>query len=175
MTVRFRIVIAALALGFACAALAACGGDRSGLLPSRDAGRLEADLDALQNAVSAGECGQVNIALQRLRNDLVQIPATVDRDLRERINDGVATLVRQAPEECQAQAAEEQPTDTTTDTTDTQTDTTTTETQPTTTETDTPTDTTTTGTTPTDTTTTETVPPPAEDTGGTGAPQGGTP
>jgi hypothetical protein len=174
--VRARTLLVAVVLGFACAAVVACGGDRSGLLPSSNAERLQADLDNLENVVQSGSCDQVSTALQRLQDDLVQVPSTVDVELRNRIQEGVATLLRQAPEECQARAADDEPTDTTTETTDTETQTTTTETETTTTETDTtPTDTTTTETTPTDTTPTETTPPPTEGTGGAGVPPGGTP
>jgi hypothetical protein len=177
VTVRFRTLIAAAVLGFACAALVACG-DRSKLIPSGDAGRLLGDLDNVQNVVSSGDCERVNRALQQLQNDLVQLPSTVDVRLRNRLSEGVAALVRQAPEACEQAQTDTTTTDTTTtETTDTETETETTDTTPTeTTPTETtPTETTPTETTPTETTPTETTPPPTEGTGGAGVPPGGTP
>jgi hypothetical protein len=135
--VRFLPYIVALLLGVAASLVVGCG-DRTKLIPASNAGRLNSDLDTLQNVVGSGSCNQVQRALQQARNDLVALPSTVSTRLTRRLSDGIAALERQAPTACRdAQAGQ------------------TTATEPTTTET-TPTDTTPTDTTPTDTTTTET-------------------
>jgi hypothetical protein len=173
--VRVPALIVAAVLGVLCATLVACG-DRSRLIPSGDAGRLQGDLDNLQSRVQSGDCDQISDALQQLNDDLAQLPTTVDIRLRNRIQEGAAALVNQAPEACREAQATETTTTETTDTTDTETTDTETETETTPTDTaptdTTPTDTTPTDTTPTDTTTTETIPPPTEGTGGAGVPPG---
>jgi cell division septation protein DedD len=174
VTVRLRVLAVAAVLGVLAALLVACG-DRSRLIPSGDAGRLQGDLDNLQNVVSSGDCERIRATLQRLQDDLVQLPSTVDIRLRNRIQEGVAALVNQAPEACAQAQADTTTTDTTTTETTETTETTDTSTETTDTSTETtPTETTPTDTTPTETAPTETTPPPTEGTGGTGVPPGDT-
>ena len=144
----------ALALG-----LAACGGgDESALLPGPRADALLEALDQVDQDVSRRDCDGAEEALTALRRQVQGLPRRVDRDLRARLEEGTATLERQAAEQC----AEPEPTETTepTETVPTETvPTETTETVPTET---TPTETV--PTTPTDTEpTTPTEPPPPQD------------
>jgi outer membrane biosynthesis protein TonB len=164
----------ALALGVAVAVAVGCG-DRSNLIPSGTASSLKAQLAQIKADVDAGNCAGLADKLRRVHDDAANLPGTVDRRLRIRINDGIQALKKSAPGDCATAAAaqtatqttETQPPETTTTTeTPTQTETQpppeTTTTPPTTTEPVPPTDTTTE---PAPTTPDGTVPP--ADNGGT--------
>jgi hypothetical protein len=131
--VRLPHLLAALLCGFAAALALGCG-DRSNLIPAGRSSELTQQLSDLQASIAAGECDGLSGRVTAFRNDAADLGGAVDRRLRERINDGAASLREHAVSDCQAAAdaarrqTETQPTDTTT--TDTQTDTTATETQP---------------------------------------------
>ena len=177
MTVRPRlpVLVIALLLGALSAFAVACGEEREGLISAERATELQDHLDAIDQQIVAGQCDAVDGRLAALRRDINDLPGTVDRDLRISLREGLETLERQAPEEC----------DIGTETTTTETDTTETlppETVPTETvppET-TPPETTPPETTPPETTPPETTPPPEEtppdqvppDSGGQEAPSG---
>jgi hypothetical protein len=174
---RALTLLAAAVLGVTASLLVACG-DRSHLIPANDAGDLEAALDQVAAATSAGDCATARAAVDRASGVLAKLPDGVDRRLRARLRSGIANLRARVPAQC-AQAATSTRTQTTTQTqtqttetqtTPTTTETTTTETTPTTTDT-TPT---TTETTPTTTDTTPTTPTTPDDSGGTGDDSGGT-
>jgi Mg-chelatase subunit ChlI len=145
----------ALILGVAAAIAVGCGGDRSNLIPADAAQSLKDDAAQVRQAVDGGDCAAAAAAVVRLRRDALALQPTVDRRLRQRINQFVAAMEQHAPNDCQNAKTQSTPTETQPATTATQP--TTTETQPTvstptTTETQPPpTDTTTA---PTDTTTT---------------------
>jgi hypothetical protein len=159
MSVRFPL---AFLLGVAAAALVACGGSNKKLLPAVSADRLKNDLADVSQALSQQDCAAANSAVQRLQADLQRVPGTVDRRLRQRLNEGATRLAGRVPSDCKA--APQTTTTTVPTTTTTTTTTTPTTTTPTT---STPTSTTTT---PTSTTTT-----PTTDTTTTGPSNGGTP
>ena len=155
MSVRLPL---AFLLGVAVAVLVACGGSNKKLLPSVSADRLKNDLADIRQAVDQQDCAGAGQALTRFQADLQRIPATVDRRLRQRLNEGGTRLSNRVPVDCKATP----PTTTTTIPT-------TTTTTPTTTTTTTPTTTTPTTTTPTTTTpTTPTTPPDTTTTGSNG-------
>jgi cell division septation protein DedD len=164
------IVLAAV-LGTLAALATACGQDQSGLLPRTRAERLLSALDRTERAVQAGDCTRAQRALADLQTRIDNLPGSVDRDLRTRLQQGAGRLSGQVPQDCQANQPTTTTTTETTPTDTTPTDTTPTDTTPTdTTPTDTtPTDTTPTDTTPTDTTTTQ----PAPGDGGTAGPSEG--
>ena len=136
-------VLVALLLGALSSFAVACGEEREGLISSSRAADLQEHLDAIDRQVAAGRCDAVRDRLAALLRDIQDLPGTVDRDLRVRLREGVQTLQRQAPEECQAGS-----------------ETTTTETEPETTPTETiPPETTPTETVPPETTPPETTPP----------------
>jgi hypothetical protein len=167
----------ALLCGFAVALAVGCG-DRSNLIPSSRASELTQQLSALQASIDAGQCNGLSGRVKAFHDDATSLGGPVDKRLRSRINDGAASLQKNALSACQAAADAAQ--QTTTQPTqaappDTQTGTTTTETQTDTVPTDTTTDTAPTDTTPTttDTPATPTTPTtPGTDTGTT--PQDGT-
>jgi hypothetical protein len=162
-----RFVVAG-ALGAAAPLLVACGSGGSKLIPVANAGPLQNDFNAIANAVAGGNCAAAQSALTRAQTDAANLPATVDRTLRDRIEKGLADLAATAPTECAKNSTTATQT-TTAPTTNTQTTTTqTTTTAPPTTTTTPPTTTTTAPTTTTPTTTSTS---PVPDNGG-GTPPG---
>ena len=141
----------ALLCGLLVAVAVGCGGDRSHLIPDQRASNLTRQLDDIKSSIDAGRCDGLSAKVARFHDDATDLPNSVDRRLRRRINDGVASLQEHAVDDCDAAAAAKTQTQTT--------DTTTTETQ-----TDTVTTDTTTTTAPPDTTTTTTPAPPTDTT-----------
>jgi hypothetical protein len=156
--VRLRLLpaLAAVVLGVATAVLVSCGGD--GRIPSGDASSLKSALNRIEADYRAGRCQTAEQDVEKAQNALLNLPDSVNVDLRNRLQSGIRNLRRRVPATCeqaQTQTQETQPDTTTTDTTTSEsTETTTTET--------TTTETTGTDTTGTDTTGTGT------DTSGTG-------
>jgi septal ring-binding cell division protein DamX len=132
------MTLLAAALGVACAMLVACGSDDKALIPRQDASVLKGEADRVDQAVANQDCETATRVVAAAIARIGKLPASVDSDLRQNLEDGFTNLLRQAETKCQAATTET-------------TDTTTTETTPTET-----TDTTTTETTDTDTTDTET-------------------
>jgi hypothetical protein len=168
--------LAALVLGAATAVLVACGGD--GRIPSGEASSLKSALNQVSADYRAGHCTAAAQAVAKAQNELLNLPDSVNTDLRNRLQAGISNLRKQVPATCdqaQTQTQQTEPDTTTTDTTTSETTTTDTSTTDTTgtdttgtdaTGTGTGTDTTGTGT-ATDTTT-------GTDTGTGGTPPGGT-
>jgi hypothetical protein len=94
-------VLVALLLGALSSFALACGEEREGLISSGRAADLQEHLDAIDRQVSAGQCDAVDGRLAALRRDINDLPGTVDRELRQRLREGLETLERQAPEECE--------------------------------------------------------------------------
>jgi len=148
-----RALLAGL-LGAGAALLVSCSGSGKGLIPPASAGPLKDDFEAIAQAAQSGQgnCASTEAAIVKAEGDLGALPASVDRGLRARLQEGLTHLRGDALSLC---ARTTTPSTTTT--------------APTTTET-TPTETTTTETTPTQstsTTNTSTAPGPG---GGTPAP-----
>lgn len=154
-------MLAALTLGLASASLLACSSSTKGLIPASNAGPLQSDFEAVQQAAENGDgnCSNTEAALLKTNEDLAALPATVDAGLRSNLRQGVNNLRTRALALCaqplpQTTATNVTPPPTTTTTTPTTTTPTTTTTTPTTT-------------TPTTTSTTPATPNPG---GGTPAP-----
>ena len=162
MTTRtlIRLIPAAL-LGVAAAMLVSCGSSGSGLIPAANAGPLQSDFEAIAKAAQEGNgsCAATEAALGKTEQDFLALPASVDRGLRTRLEQGIANLHARALAMC-AQPVPSSTTTTATQTTTAQTQTTSTETTPTST----------TPTTPTSTSTTPATPTPPVQGGGTEAP-----
>jgi hypothetical protein len=170
---------AATVLALAGGPLAACGGSGDPIPASR-AADLKAQLDAVKAAVAARNCDGAEQAVAQVKGDVLNLPSSVDEDLRGRLQEGVDNLAERVPAACGSagSSTEERTPSTTQDKRQTETqktdtqgtdteqkETTPTETQPTQT---TPTQTQTQPTTPTETT-------PAPDTGGASPNSQGTP
>jgi len=155
-----RLIPAAL-LGAAAALLVSCGSSGSGLIPAANAGPLQSDFEAVAKAAREGNgsCAATEAALGKTEQDFLALPASVDRGLRTRLEQGIANLHARALAMC-AQPVPSSTTTTATQTTTAQTQTTSTETTPTST----------TPTTPTSTSTTPATPTPPVQGGGTEAP-----
>jgi hypothetical protein len=102
---RVLAVVAVTALGGV--AQAGCGSDDGGLLPRARATELQADLDAVQAALEAGRCEEARRALSEVRGDLVNLPDSVDEDLRARLQAGVDNLDQRVTERCGSNAQPE--------------------------------------------------------------------
>jgi hypothetical protein len=151
--VSVRLPLAFL-LGVAAAVLIACGGSNKKLLPAVSADRLKNDLADVSQAIDQQDCAAAAKAFTQFQADLQRVPATVDRRLRQRLNEGASRLSNRVPVDCKGAPRTTTTTVPTTTTTTPATTTTTTPTTTTTTPTTTTTTPTTTTTTPTDTTTT---------------------
>jgi hypothetical protein len=169
---RLLPALAALVLGAATAVLVACGGD--GRIPSGDASSLKSALNQVSADYRAGHCTAAAQAVAKAQNELLNLPDSVNTDLRNRLQAGISNLRKRVPATCdqaQTQTQETEPDTTTTDTPTSETTTTDTTTTDTTGTDTTGTDTTGTGT-GTDTTGTGTA---TDTTTGTDAGTGGTP
>jgi outer membrane biosynthesis protein TonB len=104
----------ALALGAACAILVACGGgDAKSLIPGARADALVRELDQLDRAVRNGDCEAVDGSVAQLQEEVNGLGGGVDRQLRDRLQEGVANLAQIAPEECLAEEQDPATTETT--------------------------------------------------------------
>jgi hypothetical protein len=129
--VRLRLLpaLAALVLGAATALLVACGGD--GRIPSGDASSIKSALSRIESDYRAGRCQTAEQDVEKVQNALLNLPNSVNDDLRNRLQSGIRNLRERVPATCgqaQTQTQETQPETTTTDTTTTETTTTDTET-----------------------------------------------
>jgi hypothetical protein len=167
MRILIRLIVVAL-LGATTALLVSCGSSGKGLIPSANAGPLQEDFEAVAKAAEAGNgsCAKTEEALGKTEQDFLALPATVDKGLHKRLEEGITNLHKQALAMCQ------EPTATDTSTTSTQTKTTP-PTGTTSTETTTSTATTTPPTTSTNTVTTPPTSTPPNPGGGVEAPEEG--
>jgi hypothetical protein len=126
---RLLPALAALVLGAATALLVACGGD--GRIPSGDASSIKSALSRIESDYRAGRCQTAEQDVEKVQNALLNLPNSVNDDLRNRLQSGIRNLRERVPATCgqaQTQTQETQPETTTTDTTTTETTTTDTET-----------------------------------------------
>ncbi len=113
-----RPYLLALLVGAAAALAAGCG-DRSNLLPPAHASALSDQLDAVREAVNAGDCTAATRALAQANATLERVPPTVSRALRKRMRDGLDQLRTTVPRDCRApETTETQTTETATQTTE---------------------------------------------------------
>ena len=149
---RFALPIVALAAGVAVAVgLVSCGSrDEKGLLPGSNAQQILDNLDQVQADAAAGDCSGAAEEVAAVQNQIDDLPASVDPELRSRLEQGAQRLedLVNEPDACVTTTDTEETTEsttepttesTTTKTKSTTTSTTTTSTVPTTTTTTTPT------------------------------------
>src|ERR1700722_16741070 len=120
MRMLIRLIVVAL-LGAATALLVSCGSSGTGLIPSASAGPLQEDFEAVAKAAEAGNgnCSKTEEALGKTEEDFLALPATVDRGLHKRLEEGIANLRKQALAMCEEPTATETAT-TSTETTSTE-------------------------------------------------------
>jgi hypothetical protein len=136
-------VLTTLAAVAALALLAGCGGDKK-TIPNDAGGSLIRALRAARdNAGDPDKCPQLKAAVRLVQARVTALPASVDRDTRDSLVNGVNNLIDDANTECaNVQTTPTTPTETTptpTETQPTETETQPTETQPTQTQPTTPT------------------------------------
>lgn len=120
--------------------LAACGSSGTGLIPEGNAIPLRSDFQAVAEAAreGGGECSATETAIRRMEHDFRTLPATVDRGLHSKLEEGVQNLRSRALVTCERQTSSTSSSTTsssTTETSTTTTSTTTTSSTPTTTST----------------------------------------
>ena len=79
-----------LSLGLALAAalsLAACGGSNTKLIPENRAQELKATVDRIAQRVEDEECSGAESALRRARNQVSELPRSVDPGLKDNLNE----------------------------------------------------------------------------------------
>ena len=97
-----RTGLAAAALvTLAAGPLAACGSSGDPI-PAARAADLEARLDAVKTAVDNGNCSAAEQAVAQAKGAVLNLPSSVDADLRGRLEDGVANLADLVPAQCGA-------------------------------------------------------------------------
>jgi hypothetical protein len=143
-------------LGFAASFVVACGGG-SGLLSADQSNALSSQVDQINSAVQAGNCGAAVNASSVLGGDVQTLPVTINPTLRRNLSQGASTIAQLAARECHQHTASTASIPTSTSSTSTTTTSTTTSTSTSTPTTTTSTSTTSTSaTTPTETGTTST-------------------
>jgi hypothetical protein len=118
-------------MGFAAAALVACGGS-GGLLSSTQAGSLNNQLDQLAASINAGQCTSAAKAAVDFSQAVNSLPGSVDPTLSNNLKQGAAAIGRLTIKDCGQLAAKIPTTPKTTTTPTTSTKTNTTPTTPTT-------------------------------------------
>ena len=81
---RVLPLLIALLLGVGASLLVACGGTRGGV-PTADANRIVDDLDAVGQAVDAGDCQAATSALARVRQEVQGLPPSTAKSLVDRL------------------------------------------------------------------------------------------
>ena len=88
---------ALLALAATLAAIAGCGSsDVQGTITSDQAAQLNADLDAVEQATSTGDCATATSKLEQFRTHVFELPSSAGTDLKNALQDGgkqLSTLV----------------------------------------------------------------------------------
>jgi len=98
MGLRPRAFLAG-SLGFAVAFVVACGGS-TGLLSSQQAGGLNAQLNSLSSAVTAGRCDSARGAAQAFQSSVAALPSTINSTLAKNLGQGASTLSALADRNC---------------------------------------------------------------------------
>jgi hypothetical protein len=101
MHTLIRLAVASI-LGVATAVLVSCGSSGTGLIPAAAAGPLQSDFEAVAQAAAAGNgsCAATESALGKTEQDFLALPASVDRGLHARLEQGIANLRKRALAMC---------------------------------------------------------------------------
>jgi hypothetical protein len=110
------VLLAAATLGLCSGLLVACGDDRGGLIPPADAAAMNDALDRAEQELESEECSQALQAVADASQRATGLPATVDADLRTRLNDGLAHVQNRVLVECRRQQSTTPTTPTVTET-----------------------------------------------------------
>jgi hypothetical protein len=118
MRIAFRVASSAV-LGVAVAVLLSCGSSGAGLIPVENAGPLQSDFETVAQAAenSGGSCVATEAAILKTERDFSALPSSVDRGLRNRLQEGIAKLHADALQLCKQPLAQTTATETTPKTT----------------------------------------------------------
>ena len=92
-----------LPLGLALAAavsLTACGGSNTKLIPENRAQELKATVDQIAQRVEDEECSGAESALRRARNQVSELPRSVDRGLKNNLNEWLDHIGSRIEDDC---------------------------------------------------------------------------
>lgn len=131
----FRRLLNGCAATLGAAVLAACGGSDGGPIPEEAGRDLLGQLDAVERAVSDGDCDAAESAADDFAQGINELPPEVEGELRVALDEASANLKQLTAEQCEPETG---PTGETVPTTTTQPPTTTTEATTTTTTTEEP-------------------------------------
>ena len=90
-------------LGLALAAavlLTACGGSNTKLIPEDRAQELKDTVDQVAQRVEADECSAAQSALRRARNQVSELPRSVDRGLEDNLNEWLDQVGSRIENDC---------------------------------------------------------------------------
>jgi hypothetical protein len=95
---RLAVLIAIAALA---AVVAGCGSDEiAGTLTAEQAARLNADLDAVQQATGANDCTTAQSAVREYRADVFELPSEAGTELKAALQDGGQQLSNLVADQC---------------------------------------------------------------------------
>ena len=92
-----------LPLGLALAAallLTACGGSNTKLIPEDRAQELKDTVDQVAQRVEDEECSGAESALRRARNQVSELPRSVDRGLKDNLNEWLDQVASRIEDDC---------------------------------------------------------------------------
>ena len=92
-----------LPLGLALAAamlLTACGGSSTKLIPEDRAQELKDTVDQVAAQVEDEKCSEAESALRRARNQVSELPRSVDRGLKDNLNEWLDQVASRIEDDC---------------------------------------------------------------------------
>ncbi|HEX3510370.1 MAG TPA: hypothetical protein VHT27_04640 [Solirubrobacteraceae bacterium] len=91
-------LLLALALGLSAALLISCGSSGKGLIPTAQAGPLQADFEAVSEAAQTGDgdCTTTETAIAKTEQDFDALPTSIDAGLRTTLGKGISNLRKRA-------------------------------------------------------------------------------
>jgi hypothetical protein len=92
-----------LPLGLALAAalfLTACGSSNPKLIPEDRAQALKDTVDQVAQRVGDEDCSSAESALRKARNQVSELPRSVDRSLKDNLNDWLDQVASRIPDDC---------------------------------------------------------------------------
>jgi hypothetical protein len=97
MSVGGRVSLLAVA---AATLLAGCGGDE-GTIPGEDSDQLLTRLDEIEGAVAEGQCEGAQASADLFVDQVAQLPADVDQEVKRLLTEGGERLQQLATEQCE--------------------------------------------------------------------------
>jgi cell division septation protein DedD len=80
--------------------LTACGGSSTKLIPEDRAQELKDTVDLIAQRVSDEKCSEAESALRRARNQVSELPRSVDAGLKDNLNEWLDQVGSKIPDDC---------------------------------------------------------------------------